>query len=136
MDFRSPLGKIKGLGSSGKSGTGHFLHQRVTALFLLPLSIWFVISTVGLVSSIRDELLPYIISPVNITGLLIFIGCAIYHGYLGMQVVIEDYVHCIFFKRVFMLLLTALCILTLVIGIISMLKLHLHLTIVSAIEVR
>lgn len=101
MSFRSPLGKAKGLGSA-KDGTGHFIAQRVTALALIPLVIWVVIATLQLPAMdyfnmseahMREITIEWFSGPFNAIMTIFFIIAIFYHGALGMQVVIEDYVH-------------------------------------------
>jgi succinate dehydrogenase / fumarate reductase, membrane anchor subunit len=89
----SPLSRVRGLGSA-KDGVHHWWLQRLTALLLIPLSIWFIVSLVdGLAGANRVEVAAWLENPlvaVMLMGLL-FAGFA--HAKLGMQVVIEDYVH-------------------------------------------
>ena len=90
--LRTPLGRIEGLGSA-KAGTTHFLHQRMTAVVLAPLSIWFVISALGYVGASREAVAGFLRQPVNAILMFLFVAAALYHMALGLQTVIEDYVH-------------------------------------------
>ncbi len=90
--MRSPLGKVRGLGSA-KDGVTHFWHQRLTALALVPLTVWFVISVVALAGADFAAWQHWISRPGNATLMVILIAMVFYHGVLGLQVVIEDYVH-------------------------------------------
>src|SRR4051812_44261898 len=92
MDLRSPLGKVKGLGSA-KSGTNHWIMQRLTAIALIPLVVWFVVLVIK-ASVNAEQLLDYMHSPLNAVAMILFIGVSLYHGASGMRVIIEDYVHC------------------------------------------
>ena len=92
MDLRTPLGKVKGLGSA-KSGTHHWWLQRVTALALIPLVIWFVLMVIK-ASISADRFVDMLSSPVNSVALILFICVALYHGVLGFRIIVEDYVHC------------------------------------------
>jgi succinate dehydrogenase / fumarate reductase, membrane anchor subunit len=92
MSMRSDLGKVRGLGSA-KSGTEHFWMQRVTAIANVPLVIflvWFIISHLG---ATRMEFIASIKNPLIAIVLLLALASFLYHMRLGLQVVIEDYVH-------------------------------------------
>ena len=90
-DLRSPLGRARGLGSA-KDGTHHFWVQRVSAVALIPLSLWFVFSVAQLSSLSYDQVHWWVGYPAVAVTLVLFIAAALYHSMLGVQVVIEDYV--------------------------------------------
>lgn len=90
--LRTPLGRIEGLGSA-KSGTQHFWHQRVTAAALVPLSIWFVASALAYVGAEQGAVAAYFAEPVNAVPMFLFILASTYHMSLGVQIIIEDYIH-------------------------------------------
>ena len=92
MSYRTPIGRARGLGSA-KDGTAHWWAQRLTALALVPLVLWFVISVVGLVGAGRGALVDWLGSPVAAGLTILLIGATFHHAQLGVQVVIEDYVH-------------------------------------------
>ena len=92
MDLRSDLGRVRGLGSA-KGGTSHWWAQRVTALALVPLSAWFVFSIINLVGVDREGLKVWVNGPVSFVLMVLFLIALFYHMQLGLQVVIEDYVH-------------------------------------------
>jgi succinate dehydrogenase / fumarate reductase membrane anchor subunit len=92
MSYRTPIGRARGLGSA-KDGTAHWWAQRLTALALVPLVIWFVISVVSLVGGDRGDVLDWLSSPVAAGLTVLLIGATFHHAQLGVQVVIEDYVH-------------------------------------------
>ena len=92
MSMRTPLGRVRGLGSA-KDGTEHWWVQRVTSIALVPLAVWFIVSLVALIDAGHATMVAWIKNPVSATLLLLFIGTSIYHMKLGVQVVIEDYVH-------------------------------------------
>ncbi len=92
MAFRSPLGKVRGLGSA-KDGTHHWWMQRVTALALIPLTIWFVASVVALIGKDHIAFTAWVKNPLTATLLVLLIAATFHHAQLGVQVVIEDYVH-------------------------------------------
>lgn len=91
MSLRSPLAQVRGLGAAG-GGAQHWIGQRVSAVALIPLTIWFVLSLLGLPEIDFLTLRGWIASgwaPV-LLSLLLLVLC--YHSWLGVQVVIEDYV--------------------------------------------
>jgi succinate dehydrogenase / fumarate reductase membrane anchor subunit len=90
--LRTPLGHARGLGSA-KSGTGHFLAQRWTALALVPLVIWFVIGLIGHLGASYAEAMSWIGNPVNAVLTVLMLAALFHHAQLGLQVVIEDYIH-------------------------------------------
>jgi succinate dehydrogenase / fumarate reductase membrane anchor subunit len=92
MSLRSPLGRARGLGSA-KSGTQHWWAQRLTAIALVPLTIWFVIAMVAATGSDHAGAREFIGNPVTAVLLILLIGATFHHAQLGLQVVIEDYVH-------------------------------------------
>lgn len=92
MEFRSPLARVRGLGSA-KEGVEHWWAQRLTALALVPLVLWFVISIVGLIGADRAAMVAWVGHPINAVLLVLLLIATFYHAQLGLQVVIEDYVH-------------------------------------------
>jgi len=92
MSLRTPLARARGLGSA-KEGTQHWWGQRVTAIALVPLTLWFVISLMSVATADYATVTAWIGQPLNGIFLLLFLLVLFYHAYLGMQVVIEDYVH-------------------------------------------
>ena len=90
--LRTPLAKARGLGSA-KDGTHHFWVQRLTAVALIPLTIWFALSVASLAMAGQAEVVAWMKSPLSATLMLSFIMAGFWHMKLGLQVVIEDYVH-------------------------------------------
>ena len=90
--LRSDLGRVRGLGSA-KDGVAHWWAQRVTALALIPLTVWFVVSILGLVGASHAAVVDWIASPVPALLLVLLVVATFHHAQLGLQVVIEDYVH-------------------------------------------
>ena len=90
MSYRSPLGHARGLGSA-KEGTHHFWVQRVSAVALIPLTLWFVFSLARLPAGDYEAVRWWVAAPSVAVALTLFIATATYHSMLGLQVVIEDY---------------------------------------------
>lgn len=91
-DLRHPIKVARGLGSS-QSGVGHWWTQRVTAAALVVLMIWFVITVLGLLHASYATALATVAHPWNAILLIAFLVTMFWHAVLGLQVVIEDYVH-------------------------------------------
>jgi succinate dehydrogenase / fumarate reductase membrane anchor subunit len=89
-DTRTPLSRARGLGSA-KEGVHHWWMQRVTAIALIPLVVWFAISLVMLSGADFAVVRAWIGSPLVMVLLTLTIGVGLYHGQLGLQVVWEDY---------------------------------------------
>ena len=92
MSLQSPLGRVRGLGSA-KDGTRHWWMQRVTAVALVPLALWFAVAIIKMTGSSHGEAITWVQSPFNAIMLLLLIVATFHHMQLGLQVVIEDYVH-------------------------------------------
>jgi succinate dehydrogenase / fumarate reductase membrane anchor subunit len=125
MCLRSELSKARGLGSA-KDGTGHWWHQRLTALVLIPTSLWFVYSLMNLAThGLRTDVITWMQNPVNAIALIVMLSALFYHAKLGLQTVIEDYVHQTCCKTTLLILNTlGMAVLGLA-SIIAVLKLHL-----------
>jgi succinate dehydrogenase / fumarate reductase membrane anchor subunit len=91
MSLETPLHKVRGMGSS-HSGVTHFWRQRVTAAALIPLSIWFGVSVLGLVGAHEAATLAFLSQPLNAILMAAFAVILLYHMVLGLQVVVDDYV--------------------------------------------
>ena len=122
MSLRSPLGRVRGLGSA-KDGTGHWWAQRLTSLALIPLTLWFCAAVVSLAGADHAAVAAWAGSPVVAGLLILLITATFYHAYLGLQVVIEDYVHNEMAKIVGLLLTQAAAIILALTGVLSVLLL-------------
>ncbi len=102
MSMLTPLARVRGLGSANE-GAHHWWMQRLTAVALVPLLIWFVASLAFLAGADHARVTAWIGHPVVAVLLLLMLFALFYHLKLGMQVVIEDYVHGKFAKLVLLL---------------------------------
>jgi len=120
MSLRSPLGRVRGLGSA-KDGTGHWWFQRLTALALIPLGLWFCAAVIAMTGADYSAVAAWASSPL-VAGLLILLLVAtFYHAALGLQVVIEDYVHHEMVKLLLVLAVKAACLVLALTAILSVL---------------
>jgi succinate dehydrogenase / fumarate reductase membrane anchor subunit len=92
MKYQTPLARARGLGSA-REGSHHWWRQRVTAVALFPLTLWFAVSLSLAPAASHPEVVRWMAKPWNSILLLSFILLSIYHAMLGLQVVVEDYVH-------------------------------------------
>lgn len=90
--MRSPLGRALGLGSA-KDGVEHWSLQRVSAIALVPLTVWFAASIMVQTRNDYDVFIVWLKTPAASTLMTLLVGALFYHTALGLQVVIEDYVH-------------------------------------------
>jgi succinate dehydrogenase / fumarate reductase membrane anchor subunit len=90
--FRSDLARVRGLGSA-KEGVHHWWMQRVSAVALVPLTLWFVIGVIAHIDAGHAAMKAWMASPLSAALMIAFVAMAFHHGQLGIQVVIEDYVH-------------------------------------------
>jgi succinate dehydrogenase / fumarate reductase, membrane anchor subunit len=91
MSLRSPLGRVLGLGSA-KDGTTHWWAQRVTAVALIPLTLWFVLSLLTLPNFDYETARTWLSVPITGFLALLLVAVLSYHSYLGTIVIVEDYV--------------------------------------------
>ncbi len=91
MSLRSPLSRVLGLGSA-KDGTAHWWAQRVTAVALVPLTLWFVFSLLTLPDFEYETVRTWLSVPISGFLSVLLVGVLCYHSYLGTIVIIEDYV--------------------------------------------
>jgi succinate dehydrogenase / fumarate reductase, membrane anchor subunit len=105
MSLRSPIGRVLGLGAA-KEGVAHWWSQRVTSVALVVLGLWFAASLLRMPTFSHELVLTWIGAPLNAVLLLLLVGTLVYHSQLGVQVVVEDYVHHHGLKIATMLVLT------------------------------
>jgi succinate dehydrogenase / fumarate reductase membrane anchor subunit len=120
-DFKTPLSKVRGLGSA-KDGTHHWWVQRVTAIANIPLVLFMVISFVGNAGKGHADWVAWLQQPVVAVLTILFLLNVTYHMRLGLQVVIEDYVHGHGTKIASLLLITFACVLIAALGVFSVLR--------------
>jgi succinate dehydrogenase / fumarate reductase membrane anchor subunit len=91
MSLRSPVGRVLGLGAA-KEGVSHWWSQRITAVALVLLTLWFAMALVSLHDFSHASIVAWIGAPLNAVLLVLLTGTLVYHSQLGVQVVVEDYV--------------------------------------------
>lgn len=91
-DLQTPLKRVRGLGSA-KDGTHHFIAQRITAIALVPLTLWTIWLALALVQADYARAHAIVHHPFTAVWLAAFVAATFWHAQLGMQVVIEDYIH-------------------------------------------
>ncbi|MSO91467.1 MAG: succinate dehydrogenase, hydrophobic membrane anchor protein [Acetobacteraceae bacterium] len=125
MDImRSQLGRARGLGAA-KSGLHHWWMQRLTALALAPLTLWFIYSVLVLQGASHPVLLAWMGSPLNLVLLLALIVATFHHMQLGLQTVIEDYIHADRSRMIALLAMKGATILLALTAVVSALKMGL-----------
>jgi succinate dehydrogenase / fumarate reductase membrane anchor subunit len=92
MSLQTPLGRVRGLGSAG-NGVHHWWVQRLTSLALVPLAVWLLVSLVSLPSLDFVTLVSWMAGTWTASLLTLFVIIASWHSSLGVQVILEDYVH-------------------------------------------
>lgn len=102
-NMQTPLHKVQGLGAS-HTGTRHFWHERLTSVALIPLTLWFGYAVLGLTNASLVAAIGFLAHPVNALLMAGFVIVSLFHIKLGLQVIIDDYVHATG-KRIFLLIL-------------------------------
>lgn len=121
MSLRSPLARVRGLGSA-KEGSHHWWVQRTTAVALVPLTIWFVSSVLSLAGAEHAAVVAWLSSPWAATFMVLLIVATFHHMQLGLQVVIEDYVHNEGAKMASLLAMKAVVVVLGLVAVLSVLK--------------
>lgn len=122
--MRSPLGRAIGLGSA-KEGVNHWWAQRISAIALVPLALWFVIAIIGLAGADRALFVDWVRHPGPAILLTLLLIATFYHGALGLQVVIEDYVENETLRFGLLIVMRLAAIVLAVLGIFAVIKLSL-----------
>lgn len=118
------LKKIK-IYPATKTGAHHWLMQRVSAVALLPLMIWLAVSFVKIIQDPEANMAVFFAYPVNAVMGILLVSTALYHGSLGMQVIIEDYIAQKMIRRFMIVAVHFLSITTAIAAILSIVRLHL-----------
>lgn len=122
--LRSPLGRALGLGSA-RAGSHHWWGQRLTAIALVPLTLWFIFSVIGHSGASHQEVIGWLSAPLTMGLMLALVIATFHHLQLGLQVVIEDYVHDDRLKLGAVLLIKGLSVLLALVCVVSVLKIGL-----------
>jgi succinate dehydrogenase / fumarate reductase, membrane anchor subunit len=123
-DFRSNIGRARGLGSA-KHGVAHWWFQRVTAVAMIPLLIWFITAVISVMISPDIHIVAHwFASPIHSLLMVLLLSAMFFHAKLGLQVVIEDYIHAPLPKYTLLLGNIFLCFGGAAICIIVVLKMH------------
>ena len=109
-DLQTPLKRVRGLGSA-KAGTHHFIVQRLTAVALIPLVLWIIWFALKLMHLDYAHSRALVHDPLNAVLLIAFVVAVFWHAQLGVQVVIEDYVHTRWLEVTSQILVKFLCVL-------------------------
>lgn len=123
-DFRSPLAKVKGLGRSPEA-THFFWVQKLTAIALIPLILWFCYSIVTLPDLTYEALVNWLKSPFNAVLASVLTVVSLKHGMIGMQVIFEDYIHTHGLRLAAILFTNLLSYFMMALGVYSILRLSL-----------
>ena len=126
MKLRTPLARVRGLGSA-KEGLHHWWALKLTAIALIPLTLWFIYSLVSMTTLDYLAAIGWLQSPMTSTLLILFVFTVFYHAQLGMQVIIEDYVGNEALKITSIILLKFVMLFAGLTGIVAILKVFLGL---------
>jgi succinate dehydrogenase / fumarate reductase membrane anchor subunit len=121
MSLRTPLGRVLGMGSA-KDGTAHWSAQRVSAVALIPLTLWFLFSLLLLPDLEYATVKVWLSLPISGFLTVLLLAVLTYHSYLGTTVVVEDYVHSAGMKLLTLLTLRFLYVLVCGAGVFAVLR--------------
>jgi len=121
MNMRAPLARVRGHGSA-KSGAHHWWAQRLSAIALVPLLLWFVASLTVIATADYATAVEWVRSPYNSALLVLLVGALFYHAQLGMQVVFEDYISTPWLQVASIILVRFLALLLAVVAIVAVLR--------------
>ena len=122
--MRTDLGRVRGLGTA-KEGVHHWWMQRLTAIALIPLTLWFIISIATLNNASYTETVNWLSIPLVSIFMILLVSATLYHALLGVQVVVEDYIHQEGFKFLLLIGLKFIFVVLGVVAIFSLLKIAL-----------
>ena len=121
MNLRTPLSRAKGLGSA-KEGIGHWWMQRVSSLFLIPLIVWGALAMANLGRYDHRHFTDWLAEPLNAILMITLLVVVCYHAALGLQVVIEDYVHRVAIKIISIVAVYLFSFVLAVVGVFAVVK--------------
>ena len=121
---RSQLGRVRGLGAS-RSGVEHWWRERISAIALVPLSLWFVASILSMLGAEQVAVAAWVGQPLNAVLLLALIVMTFHHTSLGLQVVYEDYIDDVPWRTAVTLLTNGACLILGLMAALAVLKLAL-----------
>lgn len=121
MSMRTPLAQVRGDGSA-KSGAHHWWAQRLSAIALIPLFLWFVASLAAVATADYATAVAWISSPWNSALLILLIVATFHHAHLGMQVVLEDYISTHWLQMTSIILVRFISVLLAAVSIIAVLR--------------
>ena len=119
--LETPLHKVQGLGAS-HSGTGHFWRERLTSVALIPLSLWFAYAVLGLIGTNEVAIVSFLAHPWNAILMGLFVVISFYHLSLGLQQILDDYVHTPGTKLFLRLLVTVVWIIASLISVFALFR--------------
>jgi succinate dehydrogenase / fumarate reductase membrane anchor subunit len=121
--MRSQLGRVRGAGAA-RAGVEHWWVERITALALVPLTLWFVISVLSMLGADQPVIAAWVSHPLNAALLIALVVLTFHHAQLGLQVVYEDYIHGTL-RTASILATKGAALLLALVGVLSVLKLYL-----------
>jgi succinate dehydrogenase / fumarate reductase membrane anchor subunit len=108
VSYRTPLGRARGLGSA-KHGAGHWVSERVTAIALVPLTVWMVYGILRLAAGDYGFAVHWVQDPLNATLVVLTFAISFWHMHSGLRVVVEDYIHKTLTKTTLLLINLFIC---------------------------